>query len=136
MVIQLQSCGVLLSRMRSKLRSIFVQLSSGYFSKRFVIVKEVRPYSSTDTVTSWKNPGFIQSEGPDFHVVDYLSTIVHALIMRRLTSISVDEILLPRCVISEVCHFMWRDRHLVKNTWTLFYLHLRRRQCLLLPVTG
>ena len=55
----------------------------------------VPPYTSTDTVTAGKNSHFILSERLDFHVTDYLSVATHALPMRMLTSVSVDEILLP-----------------------------------------
>ena len=43
-----------------------------------------------------KNYRFILSERSDFHMVDNLSTAVHAFPMYMLTSPSVDEILQPR----------------------------------------
>ena len=60
-------------------RSILVQLPSSLFSRRFVRVQVVQPYSSTDMTTAW-------------FVAD------HAFPIRVLTSLSVDEILLPRYV--------------------------------------
>ena len=41
---------------------------------------------------------FILSESTDFHMVMNLSTAIHVLPLRKLTSLSVDEILLPRFV--------------------------------------
>ena len=57
-----------------------------FFSKRFVQVEQ--PYSSTNTVTAWKNSHFILSEREkerereraDFHMVDKLSIAVDALL--------------------------------------------------------
>ena len=46
--------------------------------------------------TPWKNYSFILSDRSDFHVVDNLSIVFHALPMHLLTSLSVVEILLPR----------------------------------------
>ncbi len=44
----------------------------------------------------WKNSHFILSERTDFHMVVNLSIADHAFPMLLLTSLSVDEILLPR----------------------------------------
>ena len=44
--------------------------------------------------TAWKNSHFISSERSDFQMVDNLSTVLHALSIHMLTSLSVDEILL------------------------------------------
>ena len=48
--------------------------------------------------TAWKNSRFILSEKLDFHMVDNLLITVHAFPTHILTSLSVDEILLPRYV--------------------------------------
>ena len=45
--------------------------------------------------TVWKNSGFILPERSDFHRIINLSVSVYALPNCILTSISVDEILLP-----------------------------------------
>ena len=70
---------------------IFVYFPSSFFSKHFVIVQVIHPYTSTDA--AWKNSHFILS---DFHTIINLSTVVHALPMHVLTLLSFDEILLPR----------------------------------------
>ena len=79
-------------------RSILVQLPSSLFSRRFVRVQVVQPYSSTDTTTAWKNFRFSLSESSDLHMTDNLFVADHAFAIRVLTSLSVDEILLPRYV--------------------------------------
>ena len=76
--------------------NILVQLSSRFFSSRFVSVQVVHPYSSIDTTAAWKKLRFILSVRFDFHMIDSLSIGVHAFV--RLMSFSVDETLLPRQV--------------------------------------
>ena len=49
-------------------------------------------------IDTWKNSHFILLEWLDFHVVIILLIVVHDFSMRMLTSLSVDEILLPRYV--------------------------------------
>ena len=75
-------------------RSILVQLQSSLFSRRFVQVQVVQPYSSTDMTTAWKNCRFSLSVRSHFHMINNLFVAEHAI--RVLTSLSVDEILLPR----------------------------------------
>ena len=53
-------------------------------------------YPNTDTTTVRNNLSFILSGISDFDIVDNLSTVVHTLPMRMFTSLSVDEILLPK----------------------------------------
>ena len=53
---------------------------------------------STNTATAWKNSHFILSERSDFLMVDNLSIALHALPKYMLTSLSVDEILLPKYI--------------------------------------
>ena len=55
----------------------------------------VQLYSSTDT-----------TERSDFHMIDILLIAVHAFPMSILTTLSADEILLPRygLLMSEICH--------------------------------
>ena len=65
---------------------------------RFVSVHVVHLYSSIDTVTAWKKSRFILSDRSDFHIIDNLSITVYAFMRRVLTSLSVDETLLPRHV--------------------------------------
>ena len=69
-----------------------------FFSKHFVRVQVVQPFSSADTATAWKNSHFILSEGSDFDIIDNLSIAVHAFPMCIVTLLSVDEILLFRYV--------------------------------------
>ena len=45
-----------------------------------------------------KKPSFVLSERSDFHMIDNLSIAVHAFVWCILTSLSVNEILLPRYV--------------------------------------
>ena len=59
-------------------------------------IQVVQPCNSTDMVTAWKNSHFILSEISNFHKINSLSIAVHDLLMNILTSLSVDEILLPR----------------------------------------
>ena len=58
----------------------------------------VQPYSSTDMTTTWKNCRFSLSVRSDFHITDNLFVAAHAFPIRVLTSLSVDEILLPSYV--------------------------------------
>ena len=55
----------------------------------------MQPYSSTDTTTNFR---FNLSVRSDFHMIDNLFIADHNVPMRALTSLSVDEILLPRYV--------------------------------------
>ena len=79
-------------------RSILVQLPSSLFSRRLVRVQMVQPYSSTDITTSWNNCRFNLLLISDFHMTDNLFVADHAFAIRVLTSLFVDEILLPRYV--------------------------------------
>ena len=72
------------------------EFPSNSFFKCFVQVQVVPPYSSTDLTTVWKNSHFILSGRSDFHTVDNLPIVVRAFPMQKMTSLSVDEILLPR----------------------------------------
>ena len=78
---------------------LFVQLPSRLFSRRLVRVQVVQPYSSTDITTAWKNCRFNLSVRSDFYLTDNLLVAAHAFPIRVLTSLSVDEILLPRYVL-------------------------------------
>ena len=71
-------------------RSILVQLPSSLFSRRFVRVQVVQPYSSTDMTTTWKKCRFSLSVRPNFHMTDNLFVASHAFLIRVLTSLSVD----------------------------------------------
>ena len=55
-----------------------------------------QPYSSNDTATAWKEFRFILSERSDFYMIDNQSVSFLTFARRMLTSLSVDEILLPR----------------------------------------
>ena len=65
---------------------------------RFISVFEVHPYSSIDTDTVWRKPRFILSDSLDFHKIDNQSIAFQAFARCRLTSLSVEEILLSRYV--------------------------------------
>ena len=77
---------------------ILVQLPIIFDFKRFVRIHLVQPYSSTDTITAWKNVSFILSERSSFQMIDNQSIAIPAVPICILTSFSVDEILLPRYV--------------------------------------
>ena len=62
----------------------------------FVSIHEVHPYSSMDTATAWKKSCFILSDRSDFHLIDNQSIAFHAFIRHMITSLSVDEMSLPR----------------------------------------
>ena len=72
--------------------------SSSFFSKSFVRVRLVYLCSSTDTATPNKKSRFIWPKRSDFRMIDSLSITVHAFPMHILTSLSVDEMWLPRYV--------------------------------------
>ena len=74
---------------------ILMYFPSSRFSMRFVSVDVVHPYCRTDTATASKKSHFILSERVNFDMINNLSIAVHNLPKRMLTSISVDEILLP-----------------------------------------
>ena len=96
--IQLLFCGELLLR--------FVQDSTQHssllpillFFMCFVSVLVVHPYSSMDTVTACKKSCFILLDRPELHIIDNLSIAFHTFTRHMLTSLSVNEILLPRYV--------------------------------------
>ena len=62
----------------------------------FVSVHMVHPYGTFDTGTAWKKFRFISLDISDYYMNDNLSIAVHTFTKRMLTSLSVDEILLPR----------------------------------------
>ena len=101
------------SRICSKQRvSSFYSFHQAFSPRVPLGSKVVQPYRSIDTVTTWKNSGFILLKILDFHVIDNVSMAVNALIMREskvdmslnkenklkriLTSLSLDDILLLR----------------------------------------
>ena len=69
-----------------------------FFSMHFVSISVVHAYSSINTDTAWKKSYFDLSERSDFHMLDNSSIAVHTFAIRMLTSLSVDETLLPRYV--------------------------------------
>ena len=58
----------------------------------------MQPYSSTNITLSLEEILFYFTEESDFHMMDDQSIAVHAFTRSMLTSLSVDEILLPRYV--------------------------------------
>ena len=79
-------------------RSILVQFVSSFFSRRLVSVHVMCPSNSNDTTAAWKNSRFISSDRSNFYMIDNQSIAVYAFAWRILTSLSVDETLLPRYV--------------------------------------
>ena len=77
----------------SKVHSIFVQFLSSFFS-----VNVVHPFNSIDTNAAWMKFRFNLSGRSDFHMIDSLSIGVHAFTRGILTSLSLDEMLLPKYV--------------------------------------
>ena len=78
--------------------SILVQFPSSFFSLHFVSIHVVHPYSSTDTPKAWKKSHFILSKVSNFQMINNQSIAVYTITRCMLTSLSVDEILLPRYV--------------------------------------
>ena len=87
------------SRTCSKLLAAFLcSCRPAFFSSRLVSVYVGHLYSSIDTTSAWKKLRFILSVRSDFHMTDSLSIAVHIFASHVLTSVSVDETLLPRKV--------------------------------------
>ena len=82
----------------STARNILMQLLSSFFSKSFVSVHFVHPYSRIDTPAASKKSRFILLDRLEFHMIDNLSIAVHALARNILMLLSVDETQLPRYV--------------------------------------
>ena len=62
----------------------FLSFTFSFFSISFVSGHVVRPYSSTDTVTTWKKSRFILLARSDFCMNDKLSIAAHAIARRML----------------------------------------------------
>ena len=78
--------------------SIPLQFPFCFFSESLTKVQVMPPYSSTDVATAGKNSCFTLSVRSYSYIVNNLSIAVHAFPVHKLTSLSVDEILLPRYV--------------------------------------
>ena len=78
--------------------SILVQFPSSFFSRRFISIHVVHPYSRIDTTPAWKKLCFILLDRLDLHMIDNLPIAVHTFARRMLMSFLVDEILLLRYV--------------------------------------
>ena len=65
---------------------------------RFVSIRVVHPYCIMDTATACKKSHFILWDKSDFPMIDNLSIAFHIFDRFMLTSLSVDEMLLPRYV--------------------------------------
>ena len=84
------------SRSHSKQHIAFSGSSHlAFFSMNFAGIYVVYPFSSTDKAKAWKKSLFILSERLDFHMIDNLLIAIHIFTWHMLTSLSVDEILLP-----------------------------------------
>ena len=59
-------------------------------------IKAVHPFSISATTTAWEKKRFILSERSDFYMIDNLLIAIYAFLTHMLTSLSVDEMLLPR----------------------------------------
>ena len=66
------------------------------FSIHIVSIHVLHLYSTIDTITAWKKSHFILSDWSDFHMINSLSMVAYAFTRHILTSLSVDEMLLPR----------------------------------------
>ena len=96
MAVELFFRGVLLPRL---FNIEFLYSSCLSFSlMRFVSVSMVHPWGSIDITTAWKKSRFILSNRSDFHMIDGILIAVHFFVRYILTSLSVDETLLPRYV--------------------------------------
>ena len=116
-------------------RSILVLFPTSFFSKRFIKLQVVQLYNSTETDMAQKN--FPLSKRSDFHVVVNLSIAVYALPMCMLTTVSVDEILLPRSTYE--C-FIWVHAKtntsccLLQAMWTKFGLNRGQKKFTRYPI--
>ena len=72
------------------------QFPSSFFSICFISIHLVHPYSSMNTATAWKKSWFILLDWSDFYMIDNLPIAFHAFARHLLTSLSVDEMLVPR----------------------------------------
>ena len=79
-------------------RSILVSLLFRFFSLCFICVHVSEVNTVVLTQLQLKKFRFILSDRSDFHMTDNLSIAVHVFAWRMLTSVSVDEILLPKYV--------------------------------------
>ena len=77
-------------------RKILAQLSSSFFSIRFINVYVVYPYNRIDSIAVWKKSRFILSDWFVLHMVDNRSIADHAFARCILKTCSVDETQLPR----------------------------------------
>ena len=66
-----------------------------FFSMHCTKVQVVQPHNNTDTATAWRNLCFIFSERSYFHMVNNPSIAVDVFPMHMMTSLLVDELLLP-----------------------------------------
>ena len=104
----------------SKQHSCVVSISINFVRIHVVVVHS---YGCIDTAKAWEKFCFILSDRSDFHMIDNLWIAVHIFFRCMLTSLSVDEIFLPRCCcccrdvaglqILEACHVDWRSPLLV-----------------------
>ena len=76
--------------------SILMLFPSRFFSEYFVSIHGVHSHNSIDT--AWKKSHFILLDRSDFQMTDYLLIAFYAFHRCMLTSLSVDEMLLPRYV--------------------------------------
>ena len=76
----------------------FCVVPSSFFSISFVSVHVVHPWSSMDTVIALKKSCFILLYGPYFNMTNNFSITFHAFARHMLTSLLVDEMLLPKYV--------------------------------------
>ena len=70
--------------------------SSSFFSMCFVNVYVVHPYRSNDAATVWKKSRLVLWEKSDFHLIGSRSIVSLTFAKHVLSSLSVDEILLPK----------------------------------------
>ena len=68
--------------------SILLQFPSSFFSRCFINIEMVHPFSCTNTNTAWKKSCFILSERSTLHMIDNLTRAVHAVPLQMLTSLN------------------------------------------------
>ena len=79
---QLLLCGVLPPGPVQYCSQHYCVVAVKLFSRRFVSVHVVHPYSSIETIAAWKKLRFILSVRSDFHMTDSLLRAVHAFTSR------------------------------------------------------
>ena len=89
-------CRLLLSGIFKTACSFLELFLPSLFSLHFVGIHMVHPYINMDTATAWKKSRFISLDRSCFRMIDELSIGFYAFFRRMMTSLSEDEVLLPK----------------------------------------